>query len=67
MYKKVQEYFKAHPYYNSAVHVLIGVGLGILLTYPLVGAHPLRYGLALLGLGAVLHFCPMFVKSGSAS
>ncbi|MCL4390039.1 MAG: hypothetical protein M1484_01865 [Patescibacteria group bacterium] len=62
MYKKALKYFSAHPYYNSAVHLLIGIGIGILITYPLVVTHPIRWGLLFLGIGLIAHLYPMWGK-----
>jgi len=62
MYKKALKYFSLHPYYNSVVHVLIGLGLGILITYPLVGEHPVRWGIALVALGLLGHLYPLMAK-----
>ncbi len=52
-------YFKKYPMYNSFVHVVIGLGLGALLTYPVAGAHPLRWGLGILAIGLLGHLYPM--------
>ncbi|MDD5147440.1 MAG: hypothetical protein PHV63_02740 [Candidatus Daviesbacteria bacterium] len=62
MYKQISQYFKNHVYYNSAVHILVGIGVGILLTYPLAGAHPVRWGLGFLALGILGHLCPLVKK-----
>lgn len=51
----MSKYFVKHPEVNSLVHVLVGVGLGFLLTYPVAGIHPVRFGLAFLALGALGH------------
>jgi len=32
-----------HPHYSAVVNVLLGMGLGVLLTYPVVQEHPLRW------------------------
>lgn len=61
MYKKVTVYFSKHVMYNSLVHVLGGVGIGILITYPLV-SHTLRWGLLLLVLALLGHLYPLIVK-----
>ncbi|MEK7155128.1 MAG: hypothetical protein AAB697_03300 [Patescibacteria group bacterium] len=63
MYKKIGAYFRKHAYYNSAVHVLAGVGIGIFLTYPLVGAHPVRWGGLFLVVALLGHLYPL-VKKG---
>lgn len=55
MYKKGLAYFSRHPLHNAFIHVLVGIGIGILLTYPLVGRHPLRWGIAFLILGVLGH------------
>ncbi len=55
-------YFKAHPTYNSFVHLLIGIGIGTLLTYPFFGVHPVRWGLALIVIGLLAHFYPGLSK-----
>ncbi|MDO9027337.1 MAG: hypothetical protein Q7U68_00515 [Candidatus Roizmanbacteria bacterium] len=62
MYKKIMDYFKKHPSYNGAVHVITGMGIGILITYPLVGAHPVRWGVVLLLLGILGHLYPLTIK-----
>ena len=59
MYKQIEAYFKQYPRFNSAVHVLMGMGVGILLTYPLVGGHPVRWGMTLLALGLAGHLYPL--------
>jgi F0F1-type ATP synthase assembly protein I len=50
MYKQLLKYYGKHPLYAIFVNVIIGIGLGILLSRPL-GVHPLRYGIALLLIG----------------
>ncbi|MCL5438747.1 MAG: hypothetical protein M1268_02025 [Patescibacteria group bacterium] len=62
MYKQIYNYFKKHPMYNSLVHVTIGVGIGILITYPFIGAHPLRWGGIILLIGIIGHIYPVFLK-----
>lgn len=56
------DYFKKHPNYNSLVHGVAGIGIGVLITYPLVGAHPLRWGLGLLVLAILGHLYPLTLK-----
>ncbi|KKT75007.1 MAG: hypothetical protein UW69_C0022G0017 [Microgenomates group bacterium GW2011_GWA2_44_7] len=53
--KKLETYLAKHVYYNSAIHVLAGIGIGILITYPLIGAHPVRWGLLFLAAGVLGH------------
>ena len=53
--KRAVSYFKEHVEYNAAVHVLGGIGLGILLASPMAFPHPVRWGVALLGLSLAGH------------
>lgn len=53
--KKLEKYFSKHVFFNSASHVLAGVGIGILVTYPIIGAHPMRWGVAFLVAGLFGH------------
>lgn len=62
MYKTIEQYFKNHAMYSAVVHVLIGVGVGMLLTYPLAGEHPVRWGVAFLALGILGHLYPLMQK-----
>jgi len=48
MEKKAITYYKNHPIYNALVHLLAGIAIGVLITYPIVGSHPLRWSLILL-------------------
>jgi len=54
--QKLTKYFSKHPGYNTAVTLLTGIGIGILLTYPFAGSHPVRWGSALVALGVVGYF-----------
>ena len=62
LYKKIHKYFSSHPMFNGFTHLLIGIGAGILVTYPLVVAHPVRWGLLFIGLGVICHLYPLWVK-----
>jgi len=61
-YKKIRKYLSDHPDYNGAIHVLVGIGIGIFMTYPLVGKHPVRWSIVFLTLGILGHLYPWFVK-----
>lgn len=61
MIKQIKKYFEKHAYYNSAVHLLIGVGIGILLN-PSTGTHPVRWAGALIIIGLVGHAYPVWKK-----
>lgn len=58
--EKAMDYMKNHPVYNAVVHTLGGIGLGILITYPIAGVHPIRFGLAFLLLAVLGHIFAMF-------
>jgi len=61
-YKTVRKYFENHPDYNSVVHLLAGAGIGILLTYPLIGPHPIRWSIVFLTLAILGHLYPLTTK-----
>lgn len=60
--KKTEKYFKEHTAYNALVHALGGVGVGILITYPFVRSHPIRWGIVFLALSILGHLLPAFKK-----
>ena len=60
--KKLMQYLSKNPSFNATIHLLLGLGAGILITYPIVGSHPLRWGLSFLGLGILGHLYPYFKK-----
>lgn len=62
MYKKITSYLEKRPIYNSSIHIIIGVGIGILITYPFVQTHPVRWGAALLVIGILGHLYPLTIK-----
>ncbi len=63
LYKQISQYFKNHIYYTSFVHVIAGIGIGMLLTYPLAGSHPVRWGLGFIALGILGHIYPLIKKN----
>ncbi len=54
-------YFDSIVMYAGAIYMIIGIGVGILLTYPVIGTHPLRWGFALIALGVLA----LVYRSGS--
>ena len=62
MMKQVERFFTKHTSYNAAVHGVAGIGIGMLLTYPLAGIHPVRWGVAFLVLGLLGHLYPLLTK-----
>jgi hypothetical protein len=61
MCKKIVKYFSKHPNFNSIVSLFIGIGVGILICRPIIGSHPLRFGLFFLVLG-LLGYLYSFLK-----
>ncbi|MDD4938389.1 MAG: hypothetical protein PHX34_05275 [Candidatus Shapirobacteria bacterium] len=47
---------------NALSHALAGIGVGILITYPFVGSHPLRWGAFFLVVGLIGHLYAYFAK-----
>lgn len=60
--KQMKAYLGKHPTYNGFIHILIGVGIGALLTYPYFGSHPVKWGVGLIALGLLGHLYPLTVK-----
>lgn len=58
--KKAAAYFKKHPAYNSTIHAIEGIGIGILISSPVAGIHPIRWGIALLILSLLGHVYALF-------
>jgi hypothetical protein len=54
-WKQAMKYFSKYPDQNAFVHLLGGIGIGFLLTYPVASTHPVRWG-ALFILLAVIGF-----------
>ncbi|MBI4028869.1 MAG: hypothetical protein HY376_00680 [Candidatus Blackburnbacteria bacterium] len=59
MINKIYKYLGKHPRYNSTIHLVIGLGFGIILARPYV-ANPVKWGLALIAVGVVGHLYPYF-------
>jgi len=62
MYKKVTSYFSKHVAYNSFVHVMGGIGIGILIASPIIGSHPVRWGLTFLLISVLGHVYAGYAK-----
>ncbi len=60
--KKTKKYFGKYPCFNGSVHLLIGIGIGFLLTYPVVGSHPVRWGVTFIVLGVLGHVWAVIKK-----
>lgn len=54
-FKRMEKYYGKHVWENSLAHLILGLGFGILLTYPVVGTHPVRWGAAFLIVGLIWH------------
>lgn len=61
-YHKITKYLKEHPNYNSFVHIFAGIAVGIMMTYPYVGNHPVRWAVAFLAIATMGHVLPLFMK-----
>lgn len=49
--KTARKYLRAHSEFSGLIFLLFGVGIGVLLTYPVAGIHPVRFGFMFLALG----------------
>lgn len=61
-YEKVTKYFSKHVIYNSTIHGLGGVAVGVLIARPLDGGHPLKLALILGGIAILGHLYPLTMK-----
>jgi hypothetical protein len=59
---KMARYLKKGWHYAGLSYLLMGMGLGILFTYPVVGEHPVRWGVGLLAVGFFVYLWPMSGK-----
>lgn len=57
--QKILKFLGAHAEYNAFIHCVSGIGLGILITYPLVGSHPIRWAVVFLTVGVLGHLYPL--------
>jgi len=57
---KIYKYLGKHPHYNSAIHAISGLGIGIIISRPYV-ANPVKWGVLLIVIGIVGHLYPYFV------
>jgi hypothetical protein len=57
--KKIVKYFAKHPTENAMAHLMLGMGAGFMLTYPLAATHPVRWGAAFFAIGIVMHIRAM--------
>lgn len=62
MFRKVEKYFAKHTFYNSAIHFLGGVGVGIIIARPIIGVHPVRWGIAFILIAVWGHVYPLTLK-----
>lgn len=54
-FKKIEKYLSKNTEFNSALHLIGGIGIGIIITYPLIGIHPVRWGLIFIGVAVIGH------------
>jgi hypothetical protein len=62
MIKKTMKYMEKYPMYNSLVHAVGGIGVGVLIARDVAGEHPVRFGLVLITLALLGHLYPMTLK-----
>lgn len=60
--QKILKFLGAHAEYNAFIHVISGIGIGILITYPLVGPHPIRWAVVFLTIGVLGHLYPLLAE-----
>lgn len=60
--KKIVRHLKGNSCYLGVSYLIMGMGLGVLFTYPIVGKHPVRWGAGLLALGLFAYLWPVSSK-----
>jgi hypothetical protein len=60
--QKAMAYFKKHPAYTATVHLLGGIAVGILITHPLIGPHPIRWALVFAAIAIAGHAYAFLAK-----
>ncbi len=60
--RSVEKYFSKHVMANSAAHLFLGVGLGLLAARPLAATHPVRWALVFIAVGLGVHIMAMTEK-----
>ena len=53
--KRSEKFFAKHVLANSAAHLLLGMGIGIIFARPYAGLHPVRWGLVFIVAAVVWH------------
>ncbi|MCL4359808.1 hypothetical protein M1555_00940 [Patescibacteria group bacterium] len=56
LFKRAVTYMGKNVAFNSLTHLIGGIGIGMLLTYPLAGAHPVRWGLVFIAVALAGHW-----------
>jgi len=58
--KKTTTYFKKHLIYNSIIHFIGGMGIGVLIALPIASPHTVRWALALIAISILGHLYAYF-------
>lgn len=53
--KHINKFLSKNTEFNSVIHAMLGIGVGILITYPLIGVHPLRWAIFFIGIAVIGH------------
>jgi len=61
-YNAAMKYFSKHAMYNSVVHALGGIAIGLLIARPFDGGHPLKLALVFATLAILGHLVPIVFK-----
>lgn len=61
-YEKATKYFSKHVIYNSTIHAIGGMAIGVLIARPFDGGHPLKLALILGAIAILGHLYPLITK-----
>lgn len=60
-YKKTIKYFSRFPFYNSMVHLSLGLSIGILIARPMDQGHPIKLAFLFGAIAILGHLMPILV------
>jgi hypothetical protein len=62
-FKNANKYFSKYPSQNTFVNLILGVGIGFVLAYPVIGEHPVRWGGLFILMGLIGNVWAGFQKT----
>lgn len=60
--KNIERFFTKNVYYNALSNLVLGLGIGALITNSIINPHPLRYGLVIVLIALLLYAYAYYKK-----